>query len=35
VHSRHMLRKGVRPEAVRDILGHAKSDVTQNVFGKS
>jgi hypothetical protein len=30
-----MLREGARPEVVRDILGHANIDVTQNVYGKS
>ena len=30
-----MLREGARPEIVRDILGHANIDVTQNVYGKS
>jgi hypothetical protein len=30
-----MLREGARPEVVRDILGHANIDVTQNVHGKS
>jgi len=29
-----MLRKGVRPEVVRDNMGHANIDVTQNVYGK-
>jgi hypothetical protein len=27
--------EGARPEVVRDILGHAKIAVTQNLFGKS
>jgi len=31
MHSSHMLREGARPEIVRDILGHEKIDVTQNV----
>jgi site-specific recombinase XerD len=35
MHSSHMLREGARPEVVRDILGHANIDVTQNVYGKS
>jgi integrase len=35
MHSSHMLREGARPEIVRDILGHANIDVTQNVYGKS
>jgi len=35
MHSSHMLREGARPETVRDILGHANIDVTQNVYGKS
>jgi hypothetical protein len=30
-----MLRGGARPEAVRDNMGHANIDVTQNVYGKS
>ena len=34
-HSSHKLRDGARPEVVRDILGHASIDVTQNVYGKS
>ena len=33
IHSSHMLREGARPEVVRDILGHANIDVTQNVYG--
>jgi integrase len=35
MHSSHMLREGARPEIVRDILGHANIDVTQNVYGES
>jgi integrase len=35
MHSSHLLREGARPEVVRDILGHAKIDATQNVYGKS
>jgi integrase len=35
MHSGHLLREGARPEVVRDILGHANIDVTQNVYGKS
>jgi hypothetical protein len=35
MHSSHRLREGARPEVVRDILGHANIDVTQNVYGKS
>jgi integrase len=35
MHSSRMLREGARPEVVRDILGHANIDVTQNVYGKS
>ena len=35
MHSSHRPREGARPEAVRDILGHANIDVTQNVYGKS
>jgi hypothetical protein len=35
MHSSHMLHEGARPEVVRDILGHANIDVTQNVYGKS
>jgi site-specific recombinase XerD len=31
MHSGHLLREGARPEIVRDILGHANIDVTQNV----
>jgi hypothetical protein len=30
-----MLREGARPEVVRDNMGHANIDVTQNVYGKS
>lgn len=30
-----MLRGGARPEVVRDNMGHANIDVTQNVYGKS
>ena len=29
------LRYDVRPEIVRDNMGHANIDVTQNVYGKS
>jgi hypothetical protein len=35
MHSSHKLREGVRPEIVRDNMGHANIDVTQIVFGKS
>src|SRR5437773_10439696 len=35
MHSSHMLREGARPEVVRDNMGHANIDVTQNVYGKS
>ncbi len=35
MHSSHMLREGARPEIVRDNMGHANIDVTQNVYGKS
>ena len=35
MHSSPMLREGARPEVVRDNLGHANIDVTQNVYGKS
>src|SRR5712692_6910048 len=35
MHSSHMLREGARPELVRDNMGHANIDVTQNVYGKS
>jgi hypothetical protein len=35
MHSGHMLREGSRPEVVRDNMGHANIDVTQNVYGKS
>jgi hypothetical protein len=34
MHSSHLLREGARPEVVRDILGHANIEVTQNVYGK-
>jgi integrase len=33
MHSGHMLREGVRPEIVRDSMGHANIDVTQIVYG--
>jgi hypothetical protein len=35
MHSSHMLREGAWPEIVRDNIGHANIDVTQNVYGKS
>ena len=35
MHSSLMLREGSRPEVVRDNMGHANIDVTQNVYGKS
>lgn len=35
MHSSLMLRAGARPEVVRDNMGHANIDVTQNVYGKS
>jgi integrase len=35
VYSRHTLREGARAHDVRDILGHANIDVTQNVYGKN
>jgi len=35
MHSSHVLREGARPEIVRDNMGHANIDVTQNVYGKS
>jgi integrase len=35
VYSRHTLREDARADDVRDILGHANIDVTQNVYGKS
>jgi len=35
MHSSHKLREGVRPEIVRDNMGHANIDVTQIVYGKS
>lgn len=35
LHSSLMLREGARPEVVRDNMGHANIDVTQNVCGKS
>jgi hypothetical protein len=35
MHSSLMLREGARPEVVRDNMGHASIDVTQNVYAKS
>jgi integrase len=35
MHSSHRLREGARPEMVRNNMGHANIDVTQNVYGKS
>lgn len=35
MHSSLTLREGARPEVVRDNMGHANIDVTQNVYGKS
>jgi integrase len=35
MHSSLMLREGARLEVVRDNMGHANIDVTQNVYGKS
>jgi integrase len=35
VDSRHTLREGARADDLRDILGHANIDVTQNVYGKN
>jgi hypothetical protein len=35
MHSSLMLRQGACPEVVRDNMGHANIDVTQNVYGKS
>ena len=35
LYSRHTMREGARPEIVRDILGHANFDVTQNVYSKN
>jgi integrase len=35
MHSSRKLREGATPEIVRDILGHANIDVTQNVYGTS
>jgi integrase len=35
MHSSYMLREGARPQVVRDNMGHANIDVTQNVYGKS
>jgi hypothetical protein len=35
MHSSPMLREGARPEVVRDNMGHANIDVTENVYGKS
>jgi site-specific recombinase XerD len=32
MHFSHMLREGARPEIVRDKMGHANIDVTQNVL---
>jgi integrase len=34
MHSSCMLRDGARPGVVRDILGHASIDVTQNAYDK-
>jgi hypothetical protein len=33
--SPHVVREGARREVMRDVLGHANIDVTQNVYGKS
>jgi integrase len=35
LHSSQRLREGARPEVVRDNMGHANIDVTQNVYGKN
>jgi hypothetical protein len=35
MHSSHRVREGARLEVVRDNMGHANIDVTQNVYGKS
>jgi hypothetical protein len=35
MHSSHRLREGARAEIVRDNMGHANIDVTQNVYGKN
>ena len=35
MHSSHMRREGATPEVLRDNMGHANIDVTQNVYGKS
>jgi hypothetical protein len=35
VYSMHTVCEGARPDEVRDILGHANIDVTQNVYGKN
>ena len=35
MHSSLMLREDARPEVVRDNMGHANIDMTQNVYGKS
>ncbi len=35
MHSGHVLRESARPEIVRDNMGHANIDVTQNVYSKS
>jgi hypothetical protein len=34
MHSSHVLCEGAGPEIVRDNMGHANIDVTQNVYGK-
>jgi site-specific recombinase XerD len=35
MHPSLRLREGARPEVVRDNMGHANIDVTQNAYGKS
>jgi len=35
MHSSLMGRVGLRPEVIRDNMGHSTIDVTQNVYGKS
>ena len=32
MHTGHLLREGAGPEIVRDNMGHANIDVTQNIF---
>jgi hypothetical protein len=35
VYSMHTVCEGAKADEVRDILGHANIDVTQNVYGKN